>query len=48
VTYDVNTNTNYNALIEAAAPTSGPGAIVAYLAGLLAEAYPAAPAAAGA
>jgi glutathione synthase/RimK-type ligase-like ATP-grasp enzyme len=41
VTYDVNTNTNYNAQIEADAPKSGPGAIVAYLAGLLAEAYPA-------
>jgi glutathione synthase/RimK-type ligase-like ATP-grasp enzyme len=41
VTYDVNTNTNYNGQIEAAAPKSGPGAIVAYLAGLLAEAYPA-------
>ena len=44
VTYDVNTNTNYNALIEADAPKSGPGAIVAYLAGLLAEVYPAVPA----
>ncbi|MBC7442158.1 MAG: alpha-L-glutamate ligase [Ramlibacter sp.] len=40
VTYDVNTNTNYNAQIEAAAPRSGPGAIVAYLAALLADAYP--------
>lgn len=44
VTYDVNTNTNYNAQIEAAAPASGPGSIVAYLAGLLAEAYPPVPA----
>jgi glutathione synthase/RimK-type ligase-like ATP-grasp enzyme len=43
VTYDVNTNTNYNALIEADAPKSGPGSIVKYLAGLLAEVYPAAP-----
>ena len=40
VTYDVNTNTNYNAQIEAAAPRSGPGAIVDYLAALLADAYP--------
>ena len=47
VTYDVNTNTNYNAQIETAAPASGPGSIVAYLAGLLTEAYPPVPAVAG-
>jgi glutathione synthase/RimK-type ligase-like ATP-grasp enzyme len=48
VTYDVNTNTNYNAVIEATAPRSGPGSIVAYLAGVLAAQYPAVPAATGA
>jgi glutathione synthase/RimK-type ligase-like ATP-grasp enzyme len=48
VTYDVNTNTNYNAVIEATAPKSGPGSIVAYLADVLAAQYPAVPAAAGA
>ena len=42
VTYDVNTNTNYNAQIEASAPRSGPGAIADYLAALLADAYPSA------
>lgn len=31
VTYDVNTNTNYNPDVEAIAPKSGPGAIAAYL-----------------
>lgn len=34
VTYDVNTNTNYNPEVEAVAPTSGPRAIARYLAGL--------------
>jgi len=35
VTYDVNTNTNYNPQIEAAAPRSGPRAIARYLKTLL-------------
>ncbi len=35
VTYDVNTNTNYNADVEAASPVSGPRSIARYLAGLL-------------
>jgi hypothetical protein len=35
VTYDVNTNTNYNPEIEAAAARSGPGRIAAYLGSLL-------------
>lgn len=35
VVYDVNTNTNYNAAVEAVAPRSGPGSIAAYLGGLL-------------
>ena len=35
VTYDVNTNTNYNPLVEAAAPRSGPREIARYLGGLL-------------
>jgi hypothetical protein len=35
VTYDVNTNTNYNADVEAVAPRSGPGAIAAFLGRLL-------------
>ena len=34
VTYDVNTNTNYNPGVEAVAPTSGPRAIARYLASL--------------
>lgn len=34
VTYDVNTNTNYNPLVEAAAPVSGPREIARFLAGL--------------
>jgi len=42
VTYDVNTNTNYNADVEAVAPRSGPGAVVAHVGRLLAEHYPAA------
>lgn len=37
VTYDVNTNTNYNPQIEAAAPRSGPASVARYLKGLLAE-----------
>jgi D-alanine-D-alanine ligase-like ATP-grasp enzyme len=37
VTYDVNTNTNYNAEVEAVAPRSGPGAIASLLARLLDE-----------
>lgn len=37
VTYDVNTNTNYNAAVEAVAPRSGPRAIARYLGGLLAR-----------
>jgi hypothetical protein len=35
VTYDVNTNTNYNPQIEAVAPRSGPGLVAEYLKGLL-------------
>jgi RimK-like ATP-grasp domain len=35
VTYDVNTNTNYNPAVEAVAPRSGPGAIAALLGRLL-------------
>ena len=34
LTYDVNTNTNYNAAIEAAAPRSAPRALAQYLKGL--------------
>lgn len=37
VTYDVNTNTNYNAAVEATIEASGPAAIARYLGGLLAE-----------
>jgi hypothetical protein len=37
VTYDVNTNTNYNADVEAVAPRSGPRRIARFLGGLLAE-----------
>lgn len=36
VTYDVNTNTNYNPDVEAIAPRSGPGEIARFLGGLLA------------
>ncbi|WP_345751884.1 ATP-grasp domain-containing protein [Microbacterium rhizophilus] len=36
VTYDVNTNTNYNPDVEATAPRSGPGEIARFLGGLLA------------
>ena len=39
VTYDVNTNTNYNADVEAVAPRSGPGSVVAHLGRLLQEHY---------
>jgi hypothetical protein len=35
VTYDVNTNTNYNPQVDAAAPRSGPGQVALYLKGLL-------------
>ncbi|ALJ19140.1 alpha-L-glutamate ligase [Microbacterium sp. No. 7] len=35
VTYDVNTNTNYNADVEAVAPRSAPRALARYLGGLL-------------
>jgi hypothetical protein len=38
VTYDVNTNTNYNPLVEAAAPRSATGRVADYLKGLLNEA----------
>lgn len=34
LTYDVNTNTNYNAVVEAQAPRSAPAALVKYLSGL--------------
>jgi hypothetical protein len=37
LTYDVNTNTNYNAAVEAVAPRSGPGALAAYLGHLALE-----------
>ena len=36
VTYDVNTNTNYNPEVDAAAPRSGPRQIARYLKNLLA------------
>lgn len=39
VIYDVNTNTNYNPDVEAAAPKSGPAAIASYLQRILAETY---------
>ena len=39
VTYDVNTNTNYNPEVEAIDPASGPAAIVAYLQRVFAETY---------
>jgi hypothetical protein len=38
VTYDVNTNTNYNPDVEAVAPRSGPGQVARYLGALLGEA----------
>jgi hypothetical protein len=37
VTYDVNTNTNYNPDVEAVAPRSGPRQVARFLGGLLAE-----------
>jgi hypothetical protein len=37
VTYDLNTNTNYNPEVEAAAPASGPASIARLLGALLAE-----------
>ncbi|WP_165065834.1 ATP-grasp domain-containing protein [Marisediminicola senii] len=40
VTYDVNTNTNYNADVEAVAPASGPRQIARLLGRLLDERYP--------
>jgi len=43
VTYDVNTNTNYNADVEAAAPVSGPRQIARLLGRVLREQYPEAP-----
>jgi glutathione synthase/RimK-type ligase-like ATP-grasp enzyme len=39
VTYDVNTNTNYNAMVEAAAPASGPRSIARFLGRELAALY---------
>jgi glutathione synthase/RimK-type ligase-like ATP-grasp enzyme len=39
VTYDVNTNTNYNPDVEKVAPKSGPGEIVKYLQRVEAETY---------
>ena len=39
VTYDVNTNTNYNPDVEAVAPTIGPGSIAAYLQRVEQETY---------
>jgi glutathione synthase/RimK-type ligase-like ATP-grasp enzyme len=40
VTYDVNTNTNYNAGVEAVADASGPGAVAELLERVLREEYP--------
>lgn len=37
VTYDINTNTNYNPEVDAAAPRSGPAQIAAFLGSLLKE-----------
>jgi hypothetical protein len=39
VTYDINTNTNYNPAVEASAPASGPRQIARYLGGLLQQEY---------
>ena len=39
VTYDVNTNTNYNPAVERIAPKSGPGEIARYLQRIEAETY---------
>ena len=41
VTYDLNTNTNYNPDVEAVAPRSGPGEIARFLGALLDAAVPA-------
>jgi hypothetical protein len=41
VTYDINTNTNYNPDVEAASAVSGPREIARFLGALLAETYPA-------
>ena len=41
VVYDINTNTNYNADVEAAADASGPRSIARYLGALLQQHYPA-------
>ncbi|GAA2087644.1 MULTISPECIES: ATP-grasp domain-containing protein [Brevibacterium] len=41
LTYDVNTNTNYNPGVEAVAPVSGPREIARYTGNLLRTAYPA-------
>lgn len=41
VTYDVNTNTNYNSVVEAQAGRSGPGEIARFLGRLLAQQRPA-------
>jgi len=38
VTYDINTNTNYNPAVDAAAPHSGPAQIAGFLGALLVEA----------
>ncbi len=40
MTYDVNTNTNYNAGVEAVAEASGPGAVAELLERVLRETYP--------
>jgi hypothetical protein len=40
LTYDVNTNTNYNSEVDAAAPASGPREIARYLGRVLRETYP--------
>ena len=37
LTYDVNTNTNYNAVVDAAAPVSAPRQLARYLGGLAAQ-----------
>ncbi|GAC1444477.1 MAG: glutathione synthase [Mycobacteriales bacterium] len=39
VTYDINTNTNYNPDVDAAAPRSGPAEVATYLGKLLTEAH---------
>ena len=41
VTYDINTNTNYNPTVESEASSSGPEAVARYLASLLESAVPA-------